>query len=154
MLELPTSHNPNPSGMNVLIVEDDDDDASEIVEVLLTIDSVCQVSRASNGEEADQWFALAEERPDLVICDINMPRLNGFDFLTRLRASQEKPPPVVMLTSSNRNGDFSRSQVRKAATYIQKPNTYSGLVEVLNQLMDCVSSGQELPSRLWPSPDD
>jgi CheY-like chemotaxis protein len=148
MIDLPRKYNADTQeGLTVLIIEDDDDDATEIAEILTDLGCVGTVFRAANGEDADQWVTLAEDQPDLIICDLNMPRVNGFGFLTRLRASRVEPPPVVILTSSNRQGDYSRSLVRQAVTYIQKPHSYNALVEVLTRLMSTLTTGNPLPPR-------
>jgi CheY-like chemotaxis protein len=64
----------------------------------------------------------AAKKPDLVILDVNMPRVDGFTVLEKIKADPElRRLPVVMLTTSRRDEDVSRAYREGAATYIPKP---------------------------------
>lgn len=79
-----------------------------------------QLTVAHDGEEA---FALATgERFDLLLLDIKMPRVDGFEFLARWRAHAQSPAdvPVVIVSGSGLDADRLRAQELGAAAYIQK----------------------------------
>jgi len=82
-----------------------------------------QLTVARDGEEA---FALATgERFDLLILDIKMPRVDGFEFLARWRAHDGSDAPVVIVSGSGLDADRRRAQELNAAAYIQKAVDFS-----------------------------
>jgi len=136
MAYLHNSTNKNtPSGLSLLLIEDDDEDAYEIVNTLLQDPRVKNVRRAVDGFEAMEWLKSTKAFTDLILCDINMPRMDGLDFLTRIQADMNIAPPVVMLSSSKRPEDFRRSHLRHAATYVHKPSSHEALEQVINVLL-------------------
>jgi CheY-like chemotaxis protein len=73
-----------------------------------------------------------EEKPLVVLLDVNMPRMNGFEVLGEIKASPLlKHIPVVMLTTSGREEDMVKSYRSGAASYIIKPATFDGFRELL-----------------------
>lgn len=136
-------------GYSILFVDDDDDDA-KILEAVLRVDSrVDEAVRAKNGEEALAWLKRAARKPDLVIVDLNMPIVDGHAFLTRLKLLRDfKPIPVAVLTSSSAAAAYHRSLVRRADTFITKPDEHRGLVAIMTRLIDHLASDKKLPSRL------
>jgi CheY-like chemotaxis protein len=148
MSTLPNSeHEDQIYGLNLLLIEDDDDDAFEVMSVLLEDPRVHSVRRAGDGLEAMEWLADKRSETDLIVCDINMPRMNGFEFLTRIQGTRN-PPPVVILTASGRGEDYHRSLMRDAATYIRKPDTHQTLVDVLNVMICSYQLRQKMPPLL------
>ena len=96
-------------------------DGQEAVEYLLR-----------QGEYAD---APGWRSPDLVLLDINLPRLDGADVLKRMRAaSAYRLVPVVVLTTSRRPEDVARMYAAGANTYIEKPADFPRFVEVLRTI--------------------
>jgi CheY-like chemotaxis protein len=74
-------------------------------------------------------------RPGLILLDLNMPRMNGREALEAIRADPElKSIRVVILTTSKAEEDILRSYELNAASYITKPVTFEGLVEVVTTL--------------------
>lgn len=72
-------------------------------------------------------------RPDLILLDIGMPKVDGFEVLKKLKSDAETDfIPVVMLTSSKNEQDVMKSYKGGAASYIQKPVTYDEFVKVVN----------------------
>ena len=95
------------------------------------------VSSAENGEEGLEL--IARERPDIIICDINMPKLNGYQMLARLK--KEYPAldstPFVFLTAYADKSDIADGMMAGATTYLTKPVNVDALgawVESLTEL--------------------
>nr|MBA2451872.1 response regulator [Chloroflexia bacterium] len=90
-----------------------------------------------DGNDALEWLRSSETVPDLVLLDINMAGLNGFDVLQSLKADPNlKMVPVVMLTSSELTADIARAYELGASGYINKPSYLHDLRAVLgNTLM-------------------
>lgn len=137
-------------GLHVLLVEDDDDDAMMLEEILRQDRRVSEVWRVRDGVEADAFmneaFAGGATQPDLILADVNMPRMNGFEFVETLRSKKAgRFTPVAMLTSSNRAVDYHRALLSKANTFITKPNSYDELSKVLKQLIRAFIWQDSLP---------
>src|SRR5580704_6995728 len=94
-------------GATVLVVDDDADIRLALVEILR--EEGFRARQASNGLEALE--KICEEEPDLVILDLIMPIINGWDVLQTLRAARKHIPVVVL----------SAVQAEGCADYIQKP---------------------------------
>ena len=72
-------------------------------------------------------------RPDLILLDINMPKVDGFEVLKKLKSdAQTDFIPVIMLTSSKNEQDVLKSFKGGAASYIQKPVTFEEFTQVVN----------------------
>jgi chemotaxis family two-component system response regulator Rcp1 len=73
--------------------------------------------------------------PDLILLDLNLPRLNGRQVLERIRATPAlRSVPVVVLTTSNRREDVREMYEAGANTYIEKPQDFARFVQVLQTI--------------------
>jgi CheY-like chemotaxis protein len=115
------------NGVNVLLV-DDEPDAREVVARLLK-DFGASVTSAGSGAEA---LALSErERPDILISDIGMPGMDGYELLRRMRASADPKAgriPAVALTAFARSEDRTRALLAGFLVHVSKPVQPSELV--------------------------
>jgi CheY-like chemotaxis protein len=74
-------------------------------------------------------------RPDLILLDLNLPRLPGREVLQRIRATPAlRSVPVIVLTTSRRDEDVQEAYAAGANTYIEKPNDFNRFVEILQIL--------------------
>ncbi len=78
-----------------------------------------RIVRARDGEEA--LFIAGVERPDLVLLDVMMPVINGFEVLRRLRADPTFRAPIIMVTAKGQERDVLTGLRTGAADYIVKP---------------------------------
>ena len=84
--------------------------------------SIAQVLEAGNGAEA--LAAVEEHKVDLILCDINMPVMDGLEFVKRLaRVENGKGVPVVMITTEGSEGHVLQALSAGASDYIRKPFT-------------------------------
>jgi chemotaxis family two-component system response regulator Rcp1 len=73
--------------------------------------------------------------PDLILLDLNLPRLTGLEVLQRIRATPElRSVPVVVLTTSKRHEDVQQVYAAGANTYIEKPQEFARFVQVLQTI--------------------
>ena len=116
----------------VLIV----DDAPNIVlslEFLLKKEGY-EVYSASNGEEAME--AIAEKIPDLVLLDVMMPRMDGYEVCQKLRANPDwKDIKIIMLTAKGRNVEREKGLALGADDYVTKPFATRELVAKVRTLI-------------------
>ncbi len=133
------------SAIQVLIVEDNPDDVEITRRAFSKSRMASELIVARDGQEVIDL--LIEERvnadrpvagrPDLVLLDINLPKVNGLEVLTRIRASERLAAiPVVMLSASGRDEDVLRSYRLGANSYIQKPVGFDRFLETLAVLAE------------------
>ncbi|HEY6874828.1 MAG TPA: response regulator [Candidatus Dormibacteraeota bacterium] len=110
---------------SVLVVEDEQMMSRVIGRGLAA--AGCDVAYAANGEEALK--RLREALPDVVISDVNMPRMNGFEFLSKVRAqAATRALPVILLTARGDTEDVVAGMGLGADDYLVKPFALAELV--------------------------
>lgn len=120
-----------PSRTNVLIV-DDSEDTIRMLEQLLKMCGA-NVTTATNG--ADALRIAADNEFDVILSDISMPEMDGFEFLLRLRQIKGRQHvPVVAITGFGRSDDIQRARVAGFYSHLTKPLNLQALAEVLDQL--------------------
>ncbi len=120
-------HNGVPP-VTVLIVDDHDLFAESVQAFLSTESGIVVVGRASNGEEATRLAA--ETRPDVVLMDISMPVMDGFEATERIR--REVPGTCVLfLTGSNSPADIAKARASGGSGYVTKETIASDLVDAI-----------------------
>jgi two-component system, response regulator len=115
--------------LSILLVEDSDGDAELIVRALRKGRLVNVVHRVRDGIEAMEFLSMSgaqQERrgelPSLIFLDLHMPRMNGQEFLRRVKLDERtRQIPVAMFSSSDEDLDLSESYRQGADTYIVKP---------------------------------
>jgi DNA-binding response OmpR family regulator len=122
--------------LNVLVVDDDAADVSLILDVLRRNRDVSSAHAARAPETALSQIESGHLAPDLVLLDIQMPRIDGFQFLERLRRIPAMAvTPVAFLTTSRLAKDVIRAGNASGMSYIVKPDTYVELQTRLNALL-------------------
>lgn len=103
----------------LILVADDDEVVRELIVFRMEM-SGYEVLQARDGEEA---VRMAQERvPDLIVCDVMMPRMNGFETAAALRAKPETSQvPILLLTAKSMEADVARGFAAGATDYIKKP---------------------------------
>lgn len=93
-----------------------------------------QVTTAVDGQEALEL--LAKDKPDVIILDINMPRLDGFGFLKKIKAEAANAAiPVLMLSTEGQEADMETAASLGATHYIVKPFKPSELIAAIEKLV-------------------
>ena len=113
---------------SVLLVEDEPGDARLIEEAFLAASFKCKLHRAADGIEAMEYLRSILDGtqdmglPDLVLLDINMPRMNGHEVLAEMKAdSRLREIPVVVLSTSTAPRDITGAYNEGAAGFVTKP---------------------------------
>lgn len=121
----------------VLLVEDSPEDIELTLRALHKNVPASRVHVARDGQEAlDYLFGdAAAAPPRVILLDLKMPRIGGFEILGRLKLSPElKAVPVVILTSSREEADVKRAYQMGANSYIVKPVDFDKFAAVLSQV--------------------
>lgn len=130
---------------HILLVEDNR------LDIELTLDAFREarlgnsVYVAKNGTEALDYLYGREQYadrekyplPDIILLDLKMPGIDGFEVLRRVKAEPEiKRIPVIILTSSREEGDLALSYDCGANSYLVKPVSFEGFLKVVEQVQD------------------
>lgn len=120
------------SRKKILIVEDE--------ESLLRLESILLTSKGydvkgvPNGQAA--LDAIASQKPDLILLDIMLPEIDGFEVCRRIKTAKDTSHiPVIMLTAKKCQDDFSRGQEVGADWYITKPFKSSMVIETIQRFL-------------------
>ena len=128
----------NPADLKYLIV-DDFSTMRRIVRGLLKEMGCTNAEEAEDGAVA--LAALKAQKFDFVVCDINMPNMNGFDFLKAVRADDSlKHIPVLMVTAEARKEDIVLAAQTGASGYIVKPFTKATLEEKVQKIVQKITA--------------
>lgn len=89
----------------------------------------------NDGEQALQFFRELDKSqircPDILLLDLNIPKADGFQVLTRLRASAScKEMPIIIMTSSSAKADINKSASYNVSEYFSKPSTYAAFLAI------------------------
>ena len=113
--------------LQILVVDDDDADALMISEALENAANATIVDRVADGREALDYLRREGDyaqalRPDLILLDLNMPRMDGRETLAAIKSDDRlKAIPVVILTTSGAEPDIVASYQHRANAYVTKP---------------------------------
>lgn len=123
--------------LNILLIEDDSIEVMKFNRVVQAHALSHKVTEANNGEEALEILNSKQLVPDLIVLDLNMPKINGIEFLSVLKNNEVlKYIPAVMLTTSNNYKDVKECFSIGIAGYILKPLKYEDYVSRIQKLLD------------------
>ena len=125
--------------INILLVEDDEVDIMNVKRAFKKYKITNPLYFAGNGIEAlkmlrppDGKSPQVPEKRRLVLLDLNMPKMNGLEFLHQLRQDEHlKRTPVIVLTTSDEDKDRIEAYDLNVAGYILKPVTFANFAEVM-----------------------
>jgi len=122
--------------LNILLIEDD---MIEIMKLNRTISSLQlphKITEASNGEDALKILEKKDELPDIILLDLNMPKINGIEFLGILKNDDIlKYIPIIILTTSNNQKDLLECYKIGVAGYVLKPLKYEEYVSKIEKVL-------------------
>ena len=126
--------------MEVLLVEDNLDDARLAIEALRRGDIKHRLTLVRDGEEALEFLQqtgrfVHAPKPDLILLDLHLPKRDGREVLTVVRSElQLKQVPIVILTASKAHEDLVRSELLQVDAYMVKPVDLEKFVALIRQL--------------------
>ncbi|HAK61085.1 MAG TPA: two-component system response regulator [Nitrospiraceae bacterium] len=120
----------------ILLVEDDVVDQMTVQRAMKDLNVVNRLDIAGNGEEAlERLRSSGAEWPCIILLDLNMPRMNGIEFLNAVKKDESlKAIPVVVLSTSKEDIDKIESFKLGVAGYMVKPTDYMQFVDVMKTI--------------------
>jgi CheY-like chemotaxis protein len=145
---------PDPEPITVLLVEDDPGDVVLIQEAFEHNKVRNSLHVVGDGVEALEFLRSAEPRPDLILLDLNLPRMDGREVLAEVKSDPVlRSIPVVVLTTSKAEEDILRSYDLHANAYVTKPVDFNRFIEVVRQIDDFFVTVVKLPGQIPPPAD-
>ena len=141
------------SPYTILLVEDDIVDVMTVKRALAELKAANPLRVAPNGEEAmmmltDPLLAI----PGLIILDLNMPRMNGIEFLRTAKSNERlRRIPTVILTTSRTEDDRRHSYDLGAAGYLIKPVEYATFLELMRCILQYWNKNERPPLAALPA---
>ncbi|MVM34690.1 response regulator [Spirosoma sp. HMF4905] len=123
----------------IISVEDDIDDQYLIREVIQSLAIPNQLVFFSNGQDALNYLEITSEQPFLILCDINMPIMNGIELRQRINGSdylRRKAIPFVFLTTAANKALVNMAYDATVQGFYQKSANYTGFYQQIKLIID------------------
>lgn len=139
--------------ISILLVEDNPGDVRLIQEIFQDGKIYNDLKIARDGEEALNYLHQRgmyqnSPNPDLILLDLNLPKKNGYEVLTEVKADERlRHIPVIILTASKAEEDIARAYDQYANCYLTKPIDLNQFINVVQQIKSFWLSIVQLPSR-------
>ena len=146
----------SPRSIEILMADDDKDDQLLIRDALNESSVRSTLRIVNDGKELIEYLQGKEQffdrdvsvQPDLILLDLNMPRMDGRQALAAIKSDPVlRRIPVIILTTSTAEEDMLKAYDLGAASYFSKPVTYGGLVELMKTLGRYWVEFVELPGK-------
>jgi CheY-like chemotaxis protein len=122
--------------LNVLLVEDNLIEVMKMRRTVSLLDLKHNIIVANNGEDALQNLEDKSKFPDLILLDLNMPKVGGIEFLAILKKNDDiKHIPTVILTTSDNQKDLEQCYRLGVSGYVLKPLKYDDYVEKIKNVL-------------------
>ena len=120
----------------ILIVEDDIEDQIFFIEAITSIDHSYETVAVGNGAEALQHLNHTNTLPSIILLDLNMPLMNGYEFLEKVKKHPDlNHIPVVIFTTSSHPGDKEKSTRLGAKSFFTKSSDPDKLKDTLTKIL-------------------
>lgn len=123
--------------LHIMLVDDDEDDRDNFIEAVNEVDAQVKVSVETDAVNlAKKLSKLADNLPDILFLDLNMPRKNGFECLEEIRNfSNLKSIPVFIYSTSSDPDLIDLTYDKGANLYIQKPQTFRDIKKIMQLIL-------------------
>ena len=136
--------------LQLLHVDDDEDDRFFLARAVRAAAVPITITDAKSGPEALRKLQASAVSPDMLLLDIRMPQMSGFEFLEALKRIGKTSLPVVMFSNSQHQSDIERARQMGAHAYCVKPSGLDQLVDFVKRLYQAWTRA-EVPCE-WPAP--
>ncbi|WP_369049434.1 response regulator [Tenacibaculum sp. UWU-22] len=125
-----------PKSLQILLIEDDAIEVMKLNRTIASLNLPHKIIEANNGEEALHILEKKTSLPDIILLDLNMPKINGIEFLSILKNDEIlKYIPTIILTTSSNKKDLLECYKIGVAGYVLKPLKYEEYVLKIQNLL-------------------
>ncbi|MEP7263620.1 MAG: response regulator [Bacteroidota bacterium] len=133
---------------NIFLAEDDPDDQFLFTDALKQIDSSIECQIAANGKETISLLKKLESLPDIIFLDLNMPLMNGFECLSKIKNDENlREIPIVIFTTSSNPEDIQATHQLGANVYFSKPAGFIELKDKIEKILNLVYESTTVPAQ-------
>ncbi len=121
---------------NILLIDDDPEDAEIFMEAVQKLNKGVKLQWAVNPQKVFNEMQSADQLPDLIFLDYNMPLINGGELLEKLKSDNRLSSiPVILISTPSE--EFMKLKLEQNAIikYFKKPNSYSELIAILDSIL-------------------
>lgn len=119
-----------------LLIDDDSDDQEIFVTAAAEVNSATTCQVISDANDALQFLRRTSDLPDLIFLDINMPKMDGFEFLVELKRVQRlQSIPVIFYSTTKDESQIVKATRLGASGFITKTNDYNSLCKILQHFL-------------------
>lgn len=120
---------------NVLLIDDDEEDTEIFVTAMREVSTKVACRIMYSASEALQKLESGEIEPEVIFLDLNMPIMNGQKFLEEIKKNPDlRDIPVIIFSTSSQPGTIRLTKELGAYDFITKPESFDGLVKILNPI--------------------
>lgn len=121
--------------MNILLIDDDEDDHDIFREAISIVKPNCEMTFAKDGEQGLTQLN-SGLRPDFIFLDVNMPKMDGKEFLMNVKGNPDlKKIPVIIYSTSKHKSALGEYIALGATNYITKPSEFNLLLSYLKSIL-------------------
>jgi CheY-like chemotaxis protein len=125
--------------VKILLIEDDGDDIDLLRDAFSMNNVSCHFEVVTEGDQAIPFLEKTHELPDVIVMDLNLPKLHGREILTQIKSSKNLSNiPVVVLTTSSLQDDIKFSYDMGAKQFITKPNSIEGFNTTVQTIISAI----------------
>jgi chemotaxis family two-component system response regulator Rcp1 len=129
----------NQKPFRILVIDDDADDQFFFQRALGRVEPIPEVSLVDSAGRAIEFLSALEPdsalSPDVILCDVKMPVMTGFEFVRWLRSSPHKKLPVVLCSTSTLPQDVDQAYGAGANSFVSKPHGHDTIQKLLQDLV-------------------
>ncbi len=138
----------------VLIADDDEDDCRLVESAFQEFGAAHDLCFVGDGQQLLDYLYNEGEftdlekysKPNLILLDLNLPRMNGHEALARIKSDpQLKDLPVLILTTSKEECDITLSKLAGASSFLAKPEAFEDLIDMLSKFCVAILHNQDVP---------
>ncbi len=120
----------------ILLIDDDEDDQEFFLEAIAEVSQEVTCTTFYNASDALNKLKNGALKPDVIFLDLNMPIMNGLQFLAEIKQQPElQHIPVLIFSTSSHTATIEQTKEMGALDFITKPGTFSDLVNILTHLL-------------------
>jgi CheY-like chemotaxis protein len=117
---------------NLMVIDDDEDDREIVSSILTEAYPAISLTAATNGQEALQQLRKSALLPDIIFLDVNMPVMNGRQFMQVVKTDEKlQAIPIIVLSTSSDTKTISDLKELGVSRFITKPDKYTGWEKLL-----------------------